>query len=110
MIKIGTITLRGLSGNKYDFDVYKWGTGFHEFGAVYYISKRVVKFDGTVSHTQIYIGQTSNMSDRFDDHHKAKCFKDNDVNAISVHQDDDKDSRLEKEADLIGAHDPVCNS
>ena len=110
MIKIGTIRLRGLSGNKYDFNVYEWGTRFHGFGAVYYISKRVVKFGGSVSHKKIYIGQADDMSVRFDVHHKAQCFKDNGVNAISVHQDDDKDSRLEKEADLIGAHDPVCNS
>ena len=110
MIKIGTITLRGLSGNKYDFNVYKWGTGFKGFGAVYYISKRVVKSDGTVSHKKIYIGQTGNMSDRFDDHHKAQCFVDNGVNSISIHQDDDKDSRLEKEADLISTHEPPCNS
>jgi len=109
MSKIGTLTLTGQSGNKYDFNVYAWGTDFNDFGAVYYVSKRTIKSDGIGSHTEIYVGETGDMSERFDNHHKAQCFKNNGANAISAHQDDDEDSRLQKETDLINALDPPCN-
>lgn len=108
MAKLGTITLTGQSGLSYDFNVYPWGTEFNDFGAVYYISNRHKDGD-TWSHTKIYIGQSGDMSERFDDHHKADCFEDHNANAISVHQDDNKTSRTEKESDLIAALDPPCN-
>ena len=109
MAKLGTITLKGQSGTEYKFNVYKWDTDFDDIGAVYYISNRHKVDDGGWTHTKIYIGQTGDLSDRFDNHHKAQCFEDNDVNAVSVHRDDDEDSRLEKEADLIMALNLPCN-
>ena len=109
MAKLGTITLKGQSGTEYDFNVYKWGANLSDVGAVYYISNRYVDDDGGWTHTDIYIGQTGDLSDRFDNHHKAQCFVDYDVNAVSVHLDDDEDSRLEKEIDLIDALNPTCN-
>jgi len=109
MAKLGTITLKGQSGAEYEFDVYTWGADFNNVGAVYYISNRYVDGDGGWTHTDIYIGQTGDLSDRFDNHHKAQCFVDYDVNAVSVHRDDDEDSRLVKEIDLIMVLNPPCN-
>ena len=109
MAKLATMTLTGESGQKYAFNVYPFGETFNAIGAVYYISKRTPKQDGAVNHSKIYIGQTKDLSERFDNHHKAKCFADHDANAISVHRDDDEDSRQTKETDLIAAYDPPCN-
>ena len=109
MAELGTLTLTGQSGNKYKFTVYSWGTGFQSFGAIYYISKRTEKPDGTGTHSEIYIGQTGDMSERFDNHHKASCFRQHGVNAISAHGDENENSRLRKEEDLIDALHPPCN-
>ena len=78
MAKLGTITLKGQSGADYEFDVYTWGADFNNVGAVYYISNRYVDSDSGWTHTDIYIGQTGDLSDRFDNHHKAQCFVDYD--------------------------------
>lgn len=43
MAKIGTMTLKGNSGQSYQFNVYPFGTEFKAKGAVYYISKRTEK-------------------------------------------------------------------
>lgn len=109
MAKIGTINLTGASGTKYSFNIYPYGTNFKEIGAVYSISKRTAKSDGSGTHTQIYIGQTNNLSERFDDHHKKSCFKRHNANCHSIHQESNENKRLEIEKDLINAYDPPCN-
>jgi len=109
MAKLATITLTGISGKKYDFNVYPFNTEFNLIGAIYYISKRTEKQDGGGSHSQIYIGHTSDMSERLDDHHKASCFKSNNANCISIYKEANKQLRLEIEQDLIDAYKPPCN-
>ncbi len=109
MAKIGTITLTGSSGKKYKFNIYPYSTQFETVGAVYYISKRTEKADGSGSHSKIYIGQTGDLSERFDNHHKESCFKKHGANCISIHQEPDEDKRIEIEQDLIDAYDPPCN-
>jgi len=109
MCKLGTLVLEGESGNKYDFNVYNWGANLSDIGAVYYISNRYKDSDGDWTHQRIYIGQTSDLSERFDDHHKAQCFEDHDANAISIHQEANESTRLTIEEDLIDALNPTCN-
>lgn len=65
--------------------------------------------NGQYTHTVIYIGQTGDLSTRFDDHHKADCFTSHKANCICTHCDDDEDSRLAKEQDLIAYYNPPCN-
>jgi hypothetical protein len=107
--KIGTLILTGASGTDYKFNVYPYGTEFKEMGAVYYISKRTEKPDGSGSHSKIYIGQTGDLSERFDDHHKEPCFKKNNANCHSIHSETDERKRLNIEKDLIDALNPPCN-
>ena len=109
MAKLGTLPLTGQSGQDYNFDVYAWGSQFTAVGAVYYISKRTEKSDGTGSHDKIYVGQTSDLSERFDNHHKANCFQRNNVNAISLYLENNESARLSIEEDLINALNPPCN-
>ncbi len=109
MGKISIITLTGESGNKYNFNVYPIDTDFKPIPVVYYISKRTEDSDGSGRHSQIYIGQTSDASERFDNHHKAQCFINDNANCVSIHGDSSEKSRLAKEADLINAYNPPCN-
>lgn len=109
MAKIGTLTLDGGSGTSYSFNVYSYDTEFREMGGIYYISKRTGKKDGTGSHAKIYVGQTGDLSTRFNNHHKEQCFINNDANCKSIHAESNEKKRLEIEADLIDALGPPCN-
>lgn len=109
MAKIGDLALTGVSGKQYSFSVYPLNTEFKALGGVYYFSIRTTKPDGGGNHTPLYIGQTSDLSSRFTDHHKEACMDSRGVNCISVHVDQDEDSRLAKEQDLIAAYNPPCN-
>jgi predicted site-specific integrase-resolvase len=71
-------------------------------------------FDRTIfsgySHTRIYVGQTEDLSTRFDNHHKEACFDKHNKNCVCVHGEEDEDTRLEIEKDLIDKYDPPCNA
>lgn len=109
MSSIANLSLTGESGNKYQFSVYPFDTNFKSVGAVYAITRRTVKADGNGDHAVIYIGETEDLGDRFDNHHKAGCFDRHNANCICIHRDDGARSRLAKEADLIKAESPACN-
>lgn len=109
MAKLADLTLTGRSGKAYQFLVYPLNTTFKALGGIYYFSVRKIRSDGTGNHTALYIGQTSDLSSRFTDHHKEACMDARGVNAISVHLDDDERSRLSKERDLVSAYEPPCN-
>ena len=109
MTKLGTLTLKGASGQTYDFTTYSYDETFNAVGAVYEITRRQKKLTGNYGHTPIYIGETSNLSTRFDDHHKEWCFTEHNANCKCVHLDADEDSRRKKEADLIDYYNPPCN-
>ena len=109
MARLGTLTLRGASGQQYVFDVYTFDTDFEAVGAVYAITCRAEREESGYSHTAIYIGETGDLSTRFDGHHKEDCFVQHDANCKCIHLDDDEDSRLAKEADLFAVYDLPCN-
>lgn len=109
MAKLGTVTFTGQSGTDYSFNVYPIATNFKAIGAVYFITRRTVKTDGTGSHTRIYVGQTDDLSVRFDNHHKQDCFDENNANCICIYTEEDEDTRLDIEKDLIDNYNPPCN-
>lgn len=100
-----TITATGKSGKKYEFRVYPWGTSFKALGGVYLVLKR--KPDG--SYDVIYVGQTGDLSERFEDHHKQGCFNRNGKTHIAVRVEAVERTRLAIEADLIVNYNPPCN-
>lgn len=107
--RISTLTLRGKSGNQYEFEVWPINQNFNAVAAVYAVTRRYQKSGGGYGHKVIYIGETSDLSTRFDNHHKADCFSEHNANCICTHQDNDEDSRRAKEADLIASYNPPCN-
>lgn len=105
MSQITTLTLTGFSGNQYTFGVYRYGTNFNAIGAVYAVTYR----NSVSKHDIIYIGQTEDLSDRFDNHHKESCFIRNNANCICVHTESNENLRLRIEQDLIHNYNPPCN-
>jgi len=108
MAKLGTIHFTGQSGKKYSFNVYQITASFKAIGAVYLITKRTVT-DGTGNHTRIYVGQTGDLSERFNNHHKQDCFEENKANCICIYAEENETTRLEIEKDLIDNYTPPCN-
>ncbi len=109
MARYGDITYTGQSGTIYQFEIHSWDAPFDEVGAVYIITRRTVKPEGGGTHVRIYIGQTADLSERFDNHHKISCFEQHNANCICIHVDDNENSRRTKEADLIAVYRPPCN-
>lgn len=109
MTKSGVLILEGCSSKKYPFDIYEAGTLFKPIGGVYHISARSMGDDDKGYHSHIYIGRTDNLSTRFDNHHKQKCFDKNNANCISIHECESEKEREEIEKDLLCKYKTLCN-
>jgi len=109
MAHYGSMTVKGTSGNSYTFEVYSYDTEFKPLAAVYLITKRTPKTDGTGSHSFIYVGETDDLSDRFDGHHKEQCFINYGANCKCIHLEDSKSVRLQIESDILGNYNFPCN-
>lgn len=110
MAKYGTVTFNGVSGTAYTFYAYSMDTSFKKgFGAVYFITKRIEKAEGGASHTRIYVGQTGDLSDRFNNHYKQQCFNSHGANCICILGEQSEVNRLAIEEDLIAKYNPPCN-
>jgi len=99
------VKVAGVSGTQYEFGVYPWGTSFNSIGGVYLVLKKQVsgKYD------LLYIGQTGDLSERFDNHHKAPCFTRNGKTHIAVKAESSEQKRLNIETDLIRKYKTSCN-
>ncbi|MBW9267381.1 MAG: GIY-YIG nuclease family protein [Candidatus Thiodiazotropha sp. (ex. Lucinisca nassula)] len=100
-----TLPIQGASGTTYRFTVYPWGTQFQSFGAVY----TVLRNNGGGRYSILYVGQTGDMEERFDDHHKQRCFDRNGKTHIGVLPEPNEQRRLAIESDLVNAYNPPCN-
>ena len=109
MASLRKLTLTGKSGTKYQFEIYEIGTSFSAIGGVYAFTKRYEKSDGNFSHGTIYIGETEDLSTRFDNHHKQGCIERENSNCISIHPDENEESRLAKEKDILENYEWTCN-
>lgn len=104
MSKETTVTLQGASGKMYSFDIYPWGTSFKPLGAIYTVLRK------NPPNFQIqYVGQTDDLSTRFDNHHKQPCFDRNGKTHIAVHLESSEAARLAKESDMVAQYNPMCN-
>lgn len=105
MATLGTITLTGASGTKYEFNIYERSTTFKASGAVYVMSK--VNANG--KYVIIYIGQTGDLSGRPLNHHKTDCFDKNGADKVFIKSESAEKTRLAIETDLVRAYNPTCN-
>lgn len=109
MGKIADATFKGKLGT-YAFEVYTTDTVFNSVGAVYIFSKRTVGSDEMGKHTFLYIGQTHSLKDRIPNHEQRHCVRNYGFNCICVHRDNDPNSRLHKEIDLLSVNKTPCNA
>ncbi len=100
-----TVTATGASGTSYTFTTYPWGQAFNPAGAVYL----VLRHKGNTNYDLLYVGQTGNLAERFDNHHKQPCFNRNGKTHIAVLPEPREASRLQIETDLIRNYNPDCN-
>jgi hypothetical protein len=96
----------GKSGKTYTYRVYEFGTMFKQTPGNYIFAGET-KPD-TLS--PIYIGQTGDLSERFDNHHKMPCIRREGATNICVHgSSENEETRQAEEGDLIDQWKPVCN-
>ena len=110
-----TMTLQGASGKTYLFNLFGYSSFaqlhdvFRPLQAIYVFSRRFFR-DGAFSHTLIYLGQTSDLSTRFNNHHKETEIGEHYGNCIWIHVCNGTDKqREEEEKDLLDAYDFLCN-
>jgi len=105
MVQTTNLALTGASNRSYSFQVFTWGTNFNPTGAVYSILKRTPEGKYRI----LYIGQTGDLSERFDTHHKQACFNRNGKTHIGVHPEPTESRRFDIETDLVRNYNPTCN-
>jgi hypothetical protein len=93
----------------YRFAVYQMGDALMPFGGVYAVTLRQKDRDGYYSHQILYVGQAGDLSTLFDTHNKLECFKRHKAKCVCVRLDEDEESRLRVESDLIQQQNPPCN-
>ncbi len=108
MSSLGQLVLKGKSGNSYTFKVYDINSNWNSVAAVYSVT-RATSNEGKISHHIIYIGQTNDLKERFQNHHKQYCFDSNHANRLCVLIENNVNKRLYIESDLIANYNPKCN-
>ncbi len=112
-----TMELVGQSGKRYLFNLYSFDNfddlrnAFNTIAALYVFTKRFRKESGNYSHDLIYLGETSNLSERFDNHHKESCIKMRNPNCIGIYSFvGTEQQRKNAERDILESYDFPCNS
>jgi hypothetical protein len=95
----------GKSGKKYQYLIYPLPPNFKAVAGNYIFTKQ----NGSGNWVAVYVGQTEDLSERFDDHHKMPCIKRNSATHIHAHTNSNKNDRLDEESDLIENYSPPCN-
>lgn len=106
MSKNETVSAKGASGTNYTFYVYPWGTDLKPIGGVYMVLR---KPSSNGNYDILYVGQTSDLSERFDNHHKKPCFDRNRKTHISARAESSEQRRLVIESDLLRNYNTTCN-
>lgn len=109
MSKISTLSLYGISGIKYQFEVYPLEETIDPVPGLYAITRRYAPPDSYYRHTVLYIGESEDLSADIKKHKNFKCLTDNDANCMCIHRDSKEKSRKFKVKDLIDHINPRCN-
>ena len=104
-VRVSTATFTGQSGQKYQFFVYPMNESFKSVGAVYAVGRRYRDNKGGYSYDLLYVGETSDLATRLENHHKDwDYFARQHANCICAHLDNDQHSRFTKKEDLLRHH------
>ena len=96
----------GASGNRYTYYVSKRPANFTDTRGGNYIFCFV---NSSKKWEAVYIGETGDLSDRFDGHHALRCIDQHGATHIHAHTNTSRDVRRAEEADLIDNYSPPCN-
>ena len=112
-----TITIKGMSGTNYIFNVYGFSRfsdladAFKSIPALYAFTRRFPNGINTYTHDLVYVGETRDLSKRFDNHHKLDCIVRGNANCICIHSFLGSELvRLAAEADILNAFNLPCNT
>ena len=105
VIETPTIRWQGASGNSYRYWIYPIGHSLKTEGGNYIFARETE----SGRYTPIYIGETGDLSDRFDNHHKAECIGNEGATHIHARLNSKHQDRLDEEADLVAKWQPPCN-
>ena len=111
-----TTTLKGQSGKEYIFSLYLFDTfeelksAWKSIPALYLFTQRY-RSNGAYYHNYIYLGETGDLSTRFDNHHKEQCIKNHRPNCIGIYTNvpQEEPKRKDVEKDILLANDFPCN-
>jgi len=103
---MATLIIKGKSGTEYTFYVHKLPVSFKKTGGVYLYTKLL---DNKKTHSYIYLGITGDLSERFDDHHKAECIKREGGTHLCAFTESNKTRRESIEEDLLVSISTKCN-
>lgn len=93
------------SVNSYKHYVYEWTHAFNK-GPGNYIFCAIEEND---TWAPVYIGETSDLSVGFDNHHKLECILGLGATHIHAHANNKgEQARLDEKEDLISTLDPIC--
>jgi hypothetical protein len=109
MPSLGKTTFDGQSGTAYRFTVFPLGTKIRKRAGLYVIANRSHDDSSGHQHHVLYVGQTEDLSQPFEKHHKAQAFERSGANCICLHAEESEDCRVEKERDLVAGIRPACN-
>ena len=103
MSKILSIT--GKSGTVYEFIIHKLPVSFNALGGIYLFTKQL----NEGRHKYIYLGITNDLSERFDDHHKADCIKQHGATHLCAFGESSEERRKFIEKDIMAVISTKCN-
>ena len=96
----------GASQKSYAYEIYSIGTKFRNVPGNYIFSK----MSANRKWVAVYIGETEDLSSRFDTHHAMDCILRNGASHIHVHASSEKmQVRLNEETDIRQNYKPSCN-
>jgi len=96
----------GKSGKEYRYRIYQIGITFSKNPGNYIFAKEVKPSEWS----PVYIGQTGDLSENFNDHPKMPCIIKRGGTHIHIHiSSENEDVRLAEEKDLALRWHPACN-
>ncbi|MCK5470091.1 MAG: hypothetical protein KAI99_16330, partial [Cyclobacteriaceae bacterium] len=75
----------------------------------YVVTHRTIKADASVDHDVIFVGQTDNVKNEFENHPKSACFDKEVANCVCVYWEDHAVTRSKISEDLKNLYHPPCN-